>query len=103
VGTPKIGEETHPDTDQIPTFVIGTGEADAAGQTRQVAQGDLVAVPAGAQYKLLRHQRQPAGPLRRARPTRARDGVVQATKEEADAADASGQDNDAHQPLPSLP
>lgn len=37
----EIGEETHEDTYQILTFVSGTGEADVAGQTRQVTQGDL--------------------------------------------------------------
>ena len=42
-----IGEETHEDTDQILTFVDGTGEADVAGETTQVAPGELVVVPAG--------------------------------------------------------
>jgi quercetin dioxygenase-like cupin family protein len=35
----EIGEETHEDTDQMLTFVSGTGETDVAGQSRQVAQG----------------------------------------------------------------
>ncbi len=43
----EIGKETHEGTDQLLTFVSGIGEAEVAGQTRQVVQGDLVAVPAG--------------------------------------------------------
>ena len=39
----EIGRETHEDTDQILTFVSGTGEADVAGQTQPVGAGDLVA------------------------------------------------------------
>src|SRR5438046_1495312 len=48
----EIGEETHEDTDQILTFVSGTAEADVAGQTTQVTQGDLVAVPAGTRHNV---------------------------------------------------
>ena len=43
----EIGEETHGDTDQILSFVSGTGKATISGETRNVAQGDLVVVPAG--------------------------------------------------------
>ncbi|MDQ3886334.1 MAG: cupin domain-containing protein, partial [Actinomycetota bacterium] len=46
----EIGQEVHENTDQILTFVSGTGEADVAGQTKQVTQGDLVVVPAGTQH-----------------------------------------------------
>jgi mannose-6-phosphate isomerase-like protein (cupin superfamily) len=46
----EIGEETHEDTDQILTFVSGTGEAVVSGETKQVAQGDLVVVPAGKKH-----------------------------------------------------
>ncbi|MCU1617102.1 MAG: cupin protein, partial [Frankiales bacterium] len=38
----EIGEEVHEDTDQILTFVSGTGEAMVSGEKRKVAQGDLV-------------------------------------------------------------
>lgn len=43
----EIGEEIHEGTDQILSFVSGTGEAVVAEQTHQIAQGDLVVVPAG--------------------------------------------------------
>lgn len=45
-----IGQVTHEDTDQLLTFVRGSGEADVAGQTTQITQGDLVAVPAGTPH-----------------------------------------------------
>jgi mannose-6-phosphate isomerase-like protein (cupin superfamily) len=75
----EIGLETHEHTDQILTFVSGDGEADVAGQTKRVAPGDLVAVPAGTLHNVY-------GPAEHAA------GAVHATKEEADAAEASGQD-----------
>ncbi len=37
----EIGEEVH-EVDQILTFVSGVGKAKVGGQTRNVAQGDLV-------------------------------------------------------------
>src|SRR4029453_6195942 len=46
----EIGAETHEDTDQILTFVSGTREADGAGRTLAVTQGDLVTVPAGTRH-----------------------------------------------------
>ena len=91
----EIGEETHEDTDQILTFVSGTGEAVVADQTHQIAQGDLVAVPAGTRHNF---RNTGVNPLVLytvyGRPEHA-DGVVHATKEEADAAEASGQDQPA--------
>src|ERR1041384_3423818 len=46
----EIGQEVHPDTDQILTFVSGSGEADIEGTTRPVTEGDLVTVPAGSRH-----------------------------------------------------
>lgn len=88
----EIGAETHEDTDQILTFVSGTGEADVAGQTRQVAQGDLVAVPAGTRHNFRNTGVNPLVLYTVYGPPEHADGTVHATKEEADAAEASGQD-----------
>ena len=41
---------SHHETDQILTFASGSGEADIAGQTTRVNQGDRVAVPAGTRH-----------------------------------------------------
>src|SRR3954466_5962890 len=49
----EIGEEVHEDTDQILTFVSGTGSPVISGSEKNVAQGDLVVVPAGLKHNFL--------------------------------------------------
>ena len=88
----EIGDEVHETTDQILTFVSGTGEADLNGHTHAVDAGDLCAVPAGAQHNFRNTGDEPLvlytiySP-----PEHAVDGAF-ATKEEADAAEAAGED-----------
>lgn len=88
----EIGQETHEQTDQILTFVSGTGEAVVAGQVRQVAQGDLVVVPAGTVHNFRNTGANPLVLYTVYAPPEHADGAVYATKEEADAAERSGQD-----------
>jgi mannose-6-phosphate isomerase-like protein (cupin superfamily) len=88
----EIGEEVHEDTDQILTFVSGTGEADVDGQTNSVAQGDLVAVPAGTRHNFRNTGVNPLVLYTVYGPPEHADGAVHATKEEADAAEESGED-----------
>ena len=88
----EIGEETHQSNDQILTFVSGSGEADIAGQTSQVNQGDLVAVPAGTRHNFRNTGVNPLVLYTVYGPPNHADGVVHATKQEADAAEQSGQD-----------
>lgn len=88
----EIGEEVHEDTDQILSFVSGTGEADLAGQTTAVAQGDLVVVPAGTRHNFRNTGAIPLVLYTVYGPPEHADGVVHATKAEADAAEESGQD-----------
>ena len=87
-----IGEETHDDTDQILTFVSGTGEAMVSGQKKQVAQGDLVVVPAGKKHNFRNTGPNPLVLYTVYGPAEHADGAVHATKEEADAAEESGED-----------
>ncbi|MGO3291043.1 cupin domain-containing protein [Brachybacterium sp.] len=88
----EIGDEVHETTDQILTLVSGTGEADLNGHTHAVHAGDLCAVPAGAQHNVRNTGEEPLvlytiySP-----PEHAVDGAF-ATKEEADAAEAAGED-----------
>ena len=88
----EIGEETHPDTDQILTFVSGIGEAVLAGESAQVAQGDLVVVPAGTKHNFRNTGVNPLVLYTVYGPPEHADGAVHATKEEADAAEESGED-----------
>ena len=88
----EIGEEVHEDTDQILTFVSGTGEAVVSGETKQVAQGDLVVVPAGKNHNFRNTGPNPLVLYTVYGPAEHADGAVHATKEEGDAAEESGQD-----------
>ena len=88
----EIGEEVHPDTDQILTFVSGVGEAQIDGENQEVAQGDLVAVPAGAKHNFLNTGPNPLVLYTVYGPPEHADGAVHHTKEEADEAEESGQD-----------
>ena len=87
----EIGEEVH-DVDQILTFVSGTGEAVVSGRTKKVSQGDLVAVPAGTKHNFRNAGPNPLVLYTVYGPPEHADGAVHATKEEADAAEESGED-----------
>ncbi|GAA1428628.1 cupin domain-containing protein [Microlunatus lacustris] len=88
----EIGQEVHPDTDQILTFVSGVGEARINGETQPVAQGDLVCVPAGAEHNFVNTGPNPLVLYTVYGPPEHADGAVHHTKEEADEAEESGQD-----------
>jgi len=88
----EIGEEVHEETDQILTFVSGVGEAKVGGNTRKVAQGDLVAVPAGTKHNFTNTGPNPLVLYTVYGPPEHADGAVHKTKKEADKAEASGAD-----------
>jgi mannose-6-phosphate isomerase-like protein (cupin superfamily) len=88
----EIGEEVHEDTDQILTFVSGTGEADVAGETWTVAQGDLVAVPAGTRHNFRNTGAIPLVLYTVYGPPEHAEHTVHATKEDADVAEEAGDD-----------
>jgi len=88
----EIGEEVHENTDQILTFVSGAGEADLAGHTHDIGGGDQCAVPAGTRHNFRNTGDEPLVLYTAySPPEHAIDGAY-ATKEEADAAEAAGQD-----------
>ena len=93
----EIGEETHDENDQILSFVSGVGKAVVAGESRAVGPGDVVVVPAGVQHNFLNDGPNPLVLYTVYGPPDHADGAVHRTKEEADAAEESGQD----QPPPS--
>ena len=88
----EIGLETHEENDQILTFVSGVAEARVGGETRSVASGDLVVVPAGTEHNFVNTGGNPLVLFTVYGPPDHADGVVHATKEEADAAEAAGED-----------
>ena len=87
----EIGEEVH-EVDQILTFVSGTGKAVVSGNEKNVAQGDLVVVPAGAKHNFLNTGQNPLILYTVYGPPEHADGAVHKTKEEADEAEESGRD-----------
>jgi mannose-6-phosphate isomerase-like protein (cupin superfamily) len=88
----EIGEEVHEDIDQILTFVSGVGTAVVGGEEREVAQGDLVVVPAGTRHNFLNTGDNPLVLYTVYGPPEHADGAVHATKEDADAAEEAGRD-----------
>ena len=88
----EIGDEVHEDTDQILTFVSGTGEARVGPDARKVTQGDLVVVPAGTQHNVVNTGPIPLVLYTVYGPPEHAEGAVHATKEEAEEAEASGRD-----------
>jgi mannose-6-phosphate isomerase-like protein (cupin superfamily) len=88
----EIGEETHPDTDQILTFVSGTGKATVSGADKNVASGDLVVVPAGHKHNFVNTGPLPLVLYTVYGPPEHADGAVHTTKEEADRLEAEGKD-----------
>ena len=87
----EIGEEVH-DVDQILTFVSGTGKAKVGGQEKNVAQGDLVVVPAGKKHNFLNTGQNPLILYTVYGPPEHADGAVHKTKEEADRLEEAGKD-----------
>jgi mannose-6-phosphate isomerase-like protein (cupin superfamily) len=87
----EIGEEVH-DVDQILTFVSGTGKAVVSGSEKNVAQGDLVVVPSGTKHNFLNTGKNPLILYTVYGPPEHADAAVHTTKEEADEAEESGED-----------
>jgi mannose-6-phosphate isomerase-like protein (cupin superfamily) len=88
----EIGQEVHEENDQILTFVSGVGEALVAGETQQVAAGDLVVVPAGTEHNFTNTGPNPLVLYTVYGTPDNAPGTVHRTKEEADAAEAAGED-----------
>ena len=88
----EIGEEVHEDVDQILTFVSGTGKAVVGGAEKNVAQGDLVVVPAGKKHNFLNTGPNPLILYTVYGPPEHAEGAVHKTKEQADAMEEAGKD-----------
>lgn len=88
----EIGDEVHEHTDQILTFISGSGHADLEGESHPIEAGDQCAVPAGARHNFRNTGREPLVLYTVYAPPEHATGATFATKEEADAAEAAGQD-----------
>ena len=80
-----IGSEIHEDRDQFFRFEEGRGQVDIDDHSYDVADGSGIIVPAGARHNV---RNTGDGPLKLYTlygPPEHKDGIVQSTKEEADA------------------
>ena len=80
-----IGEEVHPDRDQFFRIEEGSGAVDIDGVANQVEDDFAVIVPAGARHNVRNTGSQPLRLYTIYAPPEHKNGIVQATKEEAEA------------------
>jgi mannose-6-phosphate isomerase-like protein (cupin superfamily) len=80
-----IGEEVHPDRDQFFRIEQGSGAVDIDGAENRVTDDFAVIVPAGARHNVRNTGAKPLRLYTIYAPPEHKDGVVQTTKEEAEA------------------
>jgi mannose-6-phosphate isomerase-like protein (cupin superfamily) len=80
-----IGAEVHEDRDQFFRFEEGTGAVDIDGVANPVQDGTAVIVPAGARHNVRNTGDRPLKLYTIYGPPEHKDGIVQATRQEADA------------------
>ncbi|MGD0273332.1 MAG: cupin domain-containing protein [Gaiellaceae bacterium] len=81
----EIGTETHDGVDQFFRFEQGSGTVVIDGLERSVGDGDAAIVPAGAEHNVINtSSSEPLKLYTIYSPPEHRDGIVRATKEEAE-------------------
>jgi mannose-6-phosphate isomerase-like protein (cupin superfamily) len=83
----EIGEEIHPDVDQVLVFVSGEGKAIVNGEQSSVAAQSLYFVPAGTRHNFINTGASPLKLYTVYAPPEHAPGTVHRTKAEADAAE----------------
>jgi mannose-6-phosphate isomerase-like protein (cupin superfamily) len=81
----EIGLETHGDRDQFFRIETGAGEVWIDGAKNKVKADDAIIVPAGAQHNVVNTGTEPLRLYTLYGPPEHRDGIVHATKAEAEA------------------
>jgi mannose-6-phosphate isomerase-like protein (cupin superfamily) len=82
----EIGEEVHEDRDQFFRVERGRGHVSIDGRRHAVEDDDAIIVPAGARHNVVNSGEEPLQLYTLYGPPEHRDGVVHATKRDADAA-----------------
>ena len=85
----EIGEEVHPDTDQVLVFVEGEGEARLGDERAAVGRNDLVYVRAGTRHNFINTGAAPMRLYTVYAPPHHPVGTVHQTRADADAAESS--------------
>lgn len=78
-----IGEEVHPDNDQVLYLIDGSGQVFMDGQESDFNAGDLVLVPAGARHNFITKGEAPMKIITTYSPPHHPDGTVHKTKADA--------------------
>ena len=82
----EIGMEVHPDNDQFFRFEKGQGKCVIDGNEYELKDGSAIIVPAGAQHNIINTSGEEELKLYTIySPAHHKDGIVRATKEEAEA------------------
>ena len=85
----EIGMEVHPDNDQFFRFEKGTGKCIIDGNEYRVGDGSAIVVPAGANHNIINVSETDSLKLYTIySPAHHKDGIVRASKEEAEAQEA---------------
>lgn len=80
----EIGEEVHPETDQIIVVVDGEGEAVIDNEVVQIEEDDIVFVPAGMRHNFINKDNEDLKLYTVYSPPHHADGTVHRTKQEAE-------------------
>ncbi len=83
----EIGEEVHADRDQFFRVEEGKGEVVIDGNTTGIKSGDAILVPAGARHNVSNTGDEPLLLYTLYGPPEHKDGIVRATKAEAEASE----------------
>ena len=81
----EIGSEIHDENDQFFRFEAGQGRVIIDDNSYDVADGDAIIVPAGANHNVINTGDEPLKLYTIYSPAHHKDGIVRATREEADA------------------
>ena len=84
----EIGEEVHPETDQVLVFIDGQADAVLDGTSSRVTANDLVFVRAGTRHNVINRGDGPLRLFTMYAPPEHAAGTVHQTKEEADREEA---------------
>lgn len=85
----EIGSEVHPDNDQFFRFEQGRGKVVIDGNEYEVGDGDAIVVPSGAEHNVINVSAEEELKLYTIySPAHHKDGIVRATKEEAETSEA---------------
>ena len=83
----EIGDEIHQNNDQFFRFESGLGKCTIDDNHYHVTEGDVIVVPAGAKHNVINTGDEPFKMYTIYGPPNHQDGIIRATKKEADVKD----------------